>query len=103
MPAPVATPVPPRAPGVVRQACDVIALTGRNLMHIAREPLQLSDVTVQPVLFTLLFVYVFGAGVVLPGWRQLTSTLPSPVYWPSTSPPRPWGRRWGSAPISTAG
>ena len=32
-----------------------------------REPLQLSDVTVQPVLFTLLFVYVFGAGVVLPG------------------------------------
>ncbi len=29
--------------------------------------LQLSDVTVQPVLFTLLFVYVFGAGVVLPG------------------------------------
>ena len=42
-------------------------LTGRNLVHIAREPLQLSDVTVQPVLFTLLFVYVFGAGVVLPG------------------------------------
>ena len=42
-------------------------LTGRNLVHIKREPLQLSDVTVQPVLFTLLFVYVFGAGVVLPG------------------------------------
>jgi len=41
-------------------------LTGRNLVHIAREPLQLSDVTIQPVLFTLLFVYVFGAGVVLP-------------------------------------
>jgi hypothetical protein len=36
-------------------------------VHIAREPLQLSDVTVQPVLFTLLFVYVFGSGVVLPG------------------------------------
>ena len=35
-------------------------------MHIAREPLQLSDVTIQPVLFTALFVYVFGAGVVLP-------------------------------------
>ncbi len=64
---PTATARPPRAPGVVRQACDVIALTGRNLVHIAREPLQLSDVTVQPVLFTLLFVFVFGAGVVLPG------------------------------------
>ena len=42
-------------------------LTGRNLVHIAREPVQLSDVTVQPVLFTVLFVYMFGSGVVLPG------------------------------------
>jgi ABC-2 type transport system permease protein len=42
---------------------DVATLTGRNLVHIAREPLQLSDVTVQPVLFTLLFVYVFGSAV----------------------------------------
>jgi ABC-2 type transport system permease protein len=57
----------PRAPGAVRRLSDVLVHTGRNLVHIAREPLQLSDVTVQPVLFTLLFVYVFGAGVVLPG------------------------------------
>jgi ABC transporter DrrB family efflux protein len=28
--------------------------------------LQLSDVTIQPVLFTALFVYVFGSGVILP-------------------------------------
>jgi ABC-2 type transport system permease protein len=45
---------------------DLTVLMRRNLVHIAREPLQLSDVTVQPVLFTLLFVYVFGSGVVLP-------------------------------------
>ncbi len=64
-PAPVARPA--RSPGLVRQICDVAVLIGRNLVHMAREPLQLSDVTVQPVLFTLLFVYVFGAGVVLPG------------------------------------
>ena len=57
---------PPRSPGLARQLRDVVVLTRRNLVHIAREPLQLSDVTVQPVLFTLLFVYVFGAGVVLP-------------------------------------
>jgi ABC-2 type transport system permease protein len=51
----------------VRQAInDVAVLTGRNITHIAREPLRLSDVTVQPVLFTLLFIYVLGAGVVLP-------------------------------------
>jgi len=46
---------------------NVVVLTTRNLVHIAREPMQLSDVTVQPVLFTLLFAYVFGAGIVLPG------------------------------------
>ena len=51
---------------------DIAVLTGRNLVHIAREPLQLSDVTVQPVLFTALFVYVFGAGVVLPNGGSYT-------------------------------
>lgn len=45
---------------------DVAVLTVRNLVHLAREPLRLSDVTIQPVLFTLLFVYVFGAGVDVP-------------------------------------
>jgi ABC transporter DrrB family efflux protein len=42
---------------------DVLALTRRNLVHIRREPLQLSDVTIQPVLFTVLFIYVFGSAV----------------------------------------
>jgi ABC-2 type transport system permease protein len=46
---------------------DVWALTRRNLIHIAREPMQLSDVTVQPVLFTLLFIFVFGSGIPIAG------------------------------------
>lgn len=51
----------------IRQALnDTAVLTGRNLVHIAREPLRLSDVTIQPVLFTLLFIYVLGAGILLP-------------------------------------
>jgi ABC-2 type transport system permease protein len=57
---PTATRVAPRPP---HRIADVATLTWRNLVHIAREPLQLSDVTVQPVLFTLLFVYVFGSAV----------------------------------------
>lgn len=63
-------PAPPRRLG--QRFADVLVLTGRNLVHIAREPLQLSDVTIQPVLFTLLFVYVFGSGVVLPGGGSYT-------------------------------
>ncbi|HUB71566.1 MAG TPA: ABC transporter permease [Acidimicrobiales bacterium] len=46
---------------------DVWVMARRNLVHIAREPMQLSDVTVQPVLFTVLFVYIFGSGMSLPG------------------------------------
>lgn len=42
-------------------------LTRRNIVHIQREPAQLSDVTIQPVLFTLLFTQLFGAAMVLPG------------------------------------
>ncbi len=53
--------------GPRRVARDVAVLTKRNLVHIAREPMQLSDVTIQPVLFTLLFVYIFAAGITLPG------------------------------------
>ena len=36
-------------------------------MHVRREPAQFSDATVQPVLFTVLFVYIFGAAMVIPG------------------------------------
>jgi ABC-2 type transport system permease protein len=71
---PVATTdLPTRALGgpavgrLTRQWRDVVVLTRRNLVHVAREPLQLSDVTIQPVLFTLLFIYVFGAGIPVPG------------------------------------
>jgi len=46
---------------------QVAALTRRNLWHVRREPAQLSDATVQPVLFTVLFVYIFGAAMVIPG------------------------------------
>ena len=46
---------------------DVWVMTRRNLIHIRREPMQLSDVTIQPVLFTLLFIYVFGSAMVLAG------------------------------------
>jgi ABC-2 type transport system permease protein len=52
---------------------DVVAVTRRNLVHIAREPMQLMDVTVQPVLFTLLFVYVFGSGIPIPGGGSYAS------------------------------
>src|SRR3984957_4849041 len=66
LPASAAIVTTTRPPGVWRKVVDVAPLTYRTLVHIAREPRHLSDVTVQPILFTLLFVYVFGASVVIP-------------------------------------
>ena len=51
---------------------DVRVMTWRNLIHVRRDPMQLSDVTIQPVLFTLLFCYVFGAAMTLPGGVSYT-------------------------------
>jgi ABC transporter DrrB family efflux protein len=42
-------------------------LTCRSLARIRNEPATLSDVTVQPVMFTLLFAYVIGSAVDLGG------------------------------------
>jgi ABC transporter DrrB family efflux protein len=58
----------PRSKGaLVGRLSDVWAMTRRNLVHISREPMQLSDVTLQPVLFTVLFVYIFGGAIPIPG------------------------------------
>jgi ABC transporter DrrB family efflux protein len=56
-------------------ASDVWSMTRRNLVHISREPMQLSDVTIQPVLFTVLFVYIFGGAIPIPGGGSFTDFL----------------------------
>ncbi len=58
--------------GAAERVRNVMSMTRRNLVHISREPMQLSDVTIQPVLFTLLFVYIFGSGIALPGGASYT-------------------------------
>jgi ABC-2 type transport system permease protein len=42
-------------------------LAGRSLRHIPRIPEKLADVTIQPIIFTLLFAYVFGSSITVPG------------------------------------
>jgi ABC transporter DrrB family efflux protein len=73
-PAPVAPPAPPATVHPAREWLrDVWVLTRRNLLHVRREPAQWSDATVQPILFTVLFVYLFGAAMVLPGGGSYTA------------------------------
>lgn len=50
-----------------RTFTETLLLAGRSLRHIPRVPEKLADVTVQPVIFVLAFVYVFGSAIGLPG------------------------------------
>jgi ABC transporter DrrB family efflux protein len=65
--------VPPAAYRRREWLHDVVVLTRRNLIHVRREPAQLSDATVQPVVFTILFVAIFGAAMVIPGGADYTA------------------------------
>jgi ABC-2 type transport system permease protein len=48
-------------------ASDAWTMTRRNLTHVRYVPEKLMDVTVQPIMFVLLFVYVFGRAIHVPG------------------------------------
>src|SRR6202008_1411060 len=54
---------------------DVWVLTRRSMARIRREPATLSDVTIQPVLFVLMFAYVFGGAIGIPGGGSYHSYL----------------------------
>ena len=46
---------------------DAVAMTRRNVLRLARSPELLVFLLIQPVMFTLLFRYVFGGAIGLPG------------------------------------
>ncbi len=48
-------------------AYDTMALTGRHMRHIARVPEKLIGVTVGPVVLVLVFGYLFGSAMQVPG------------------------------------
>jgi ABC-2 type transport system permease protein len=55
-------------------------LARRSVARIAREPEQLSDVTIQPVIFVLLFTYVFGSAIHLAGGGSYHQFLISGMF-----------------------
>jgi ABC transporter DrrB family efflux protein len=46
---------------------NTLVFAGRNLQHIRQIPEKLLDVTVQPLMFVLLFAYVFGGAIAVAG------------------------------------
>jgi ABC-2 type transport system permease protein len=69
-------PLPPRPQRFLRYLRETLLLVARGLRMIPRVPERLSDVTIQPVMFTLLFLYVFGSAIHVPGMSYQNYLLP---------------------------
>ncbi|HEY3005841.1 MAG TPA: ABC transporter permease [Kribbellaceae bacterium] len=65
--------VPIQRRNIVQQSLTVV---WRNLLHIRRMPEMLMDVTIQPVMFVLLFAYVFGGSIKVAGSNYKEFLLP---------------------------
>ncbi len=55
---------------------DALTVTKRNLIHMFRVPQLLVFSTIQPVMFVLLFTYVFGGAIRTPGVKYVNFLLP---------------------------
>jgi ABC-2 type transport system permease protein len=56
-------------------ASDTLVLAKRSLLRIPRQPDLLLGFTIQPIMFVLLFVYVFGGAIATPGFDNYTDFL----------------------------
>jgi ABC-2 type transport system permease protein len=74
-PAVAAEPHPPR--GVLH---DTWVVARRGLTHMRRQPEQLIDATIQPVMFVLLFAYVFGGAIDVPGGGSYREFLMGGIF-----------------------
>ncbi len=59
-----------------RLASDTLVMAERNLIRLPRAPDLLLAFTVQPIMFVLLFVYVFGGAVRTPGFDYVDFLIP---------------------------
>jgi ABC-2 type transport system permease protein len=64
---------------VALELSDMWVLAVRSAKRIPRQPDLLIGFTVQPVMFVLLFVYVFGGAIVTPGYTYVDYLIPGIV------------------------
>jgi ABC-2 type transport system permease protein/oleandomycin transport system permease protein len=55
---------------------DTLVLAKRSLLRIPRQPDLLVAFTIQPIMFVLLFVYVFGGAIQTPGYDYVDFLMP---------------------------
>ncbi|MGC1853475.1 MAG: ABC transporter permease [Solirubrobacterales bacterium] len=65
--------------GLRNSVSDTLVLARRSIMRIPRAPDLLLSFTVQPIMFVLLFVYVFGGAISTPGYDYIDFLIPGIV------------------------
>src|ERR687889_2313387 len=60
----------------MRLVSDTVVVAERNLVRLPRAPDLLLAFTIQPVMFVLLFVYVFGGAISTPGYDYVDFLMP---------------------------
>jgi ABC-2 type transport system permease protein len=59
---------------------DTWVIARRGLKHMRRQPEALSDATIQPVMFVLLFAFVFGGAINVPGGGSYKEFLMGGIF-----------------------
>ncbi len=59
---------------------DSLVIARRGLLHMRRQPEALSDATIQPVIFVLLFAFVFGGAIGVPGGGSYKEFLMGGIF-----------------------
>ncbi|MFI5941661.1 ABC transporter permease [Streptomyces uncialis] len=72
----MSTPMSAGAPGALQGLNDARLLAGRNMRHIRRRPDQLMAAVLQPIMFFILFTYIFGGAITVPGGDYKQFLLP---------------------------
>ena len=60
----------------IRVLSDIWQMAKRNLIRYSRQPVLLGVTFVQPTMFVILFVYVFGGAIKVPGGNYVNYLLP---------------------------
>jgi ABC-2 type transport system permease protein len=69
----------PARPSLRRAAAHALIITRRNLLLLPRSPEIIVFVAIQPIMFVLLFRYVFGGAIATPGTNYVNFLIPGIV------------------------
>ena len=61
-------------------AADTWVIARRGLTHMKRQPEVLTDATIQPIMFVLLFAFVFGGAIAVPGGGSYKEFLMGGIF-----------------------